>query len=203
MEEKRILKNGLEIYTYRNSDTHSFFVSLFLRAGSMYESVGESGITHFFEHVAIRNINKHMGGGLYRLLDREGIEFNASTYGEMVQFYISGSPGSFSYAAEILSGLFLPILLSREEIDAERGRIKAEIRELDEATSLASVAAGEVFRGTSLARSITGTLGDVSKITARALEGFRRKTFTKENLFLYVTGDVSDSDLDILAENQH
>ena len=187
MEKKRILPNGIELFSYRADGTHSFFLSLFLRAGSMYEREGESGITHFFEHIAIRNINKLMGGELYSLLDREGIEFNASTFGEMVQFYISGSPGSLPAAARIMAHLFSPIVLSRAEIDAERGRIKAEIRELDEASSLAAIAAREVYSGTTLARPITGTLGEVSKISARSLEDFRRRTFIPENLFFYLT----------------
>ena len=199
MEKKRILPNGIELFSYRADGTHSFFLSLFLRAGSMYEREGESGITHFFEHIAIRNINKLMGGELYSLLDREGIEFNASTFGEMVQFYVSGSPESLPTAARIMAHLFSPIVLSRDEIDAERGRIKAEIRELDEASSLAAIAAREVYCGTTLARPITGTLGEVSKISARSLEEFRRHTFIPENLFFYLTGAFTEDDLDTLA----
>ena len=88
MEQKRIAKNGISVYSFTNKDNHSFFISMFLKAGCMYESDGENGITHFLEHVAIRNVNKLMGGSMYRELDRLGMEFNASTYSEMVQFYI-------------------------------------------------------------------------------------------------------------------
>ena len=200
MEKKRILENGTELYSYHSDTAHSYFLSLFLRAGTMYERDGECGITHFLEHVTIRNINKLMGGELYRLLDREGIEFNASTYGELVQFYLSGAPDTLPTAAKILSELFRPIVLTRDEINAERGRIKAEIRELDETSSLASFTASTVYRGTTLARQITGTLGDVTKITASRLEEYRRRVFTRENLFFYISGAFSDADLDKISE---
>ena len=199
-ERMRILKNGIRLYSYKNPALHSFYISLFLRAGSMYESDAESGITHFLEHVAIRNVNATMGGGLYPLLDKYGIEFNAATYSEMVQFYVGGASKNFQIGAEILSQLMKPIVLSASEISTERDRIKAEIRENDDRSSLATFTAGIVHAQTSLARPITGTVGSVNRIGRSRLEAYRRRVFTKENLFLYVTGAFEEEDLDALAE---
>lgn len=199
MEEKRILKNGISVYSYKNPESHSFHLSLFVKAGSMYESENECGITHFFEHIAIRNVNAVMGGKLYSYLDRHGIEFNASTYSEMVQFFASGAVKNFRVGAEAVAALFSPIVLNAEEINAERRRIKAEIRELDEATSLSCFSQRAVWGGTSLSRPIAGTLGSVSKIGQKKLEDYRSRIFTRENLFLYLTGNFSDYDLEYLS----
>ena len=199
-ERMRILKNGIRLYSYKNPALHSFYISLFLRAGSMYESDTESGITHFLEHVAIRNVNAIMDGGLYPLLDKYGIEFNAATYSEMVQFYVSGATKNFAVGAEILSQLMKPIVLSASEISTERDRIKAEIRENDDRSSLATFTAGIVHNDTTLARPITGSVGSVNRISRAKLEEYRRRVFTKENLFIYVTGAFEDDDLDTLAE---
>ena len=200
MEEKTITKSGVKIYGYKNPAQHGFFISLFVRAGSMYESDSESGITHFFEHIAIRNVNKQMGGALYSELDRLGVEFNASTYAEMVQFYISGAPDKFSFAANTLTRILSPVILTGAEIDAERRRIKAEIREADDKNSLAFFTNGIVHEGTSLARSITGTLSGISRISARVLEEYRKRTLTKDNIFFYVTGNFADEDIKCLSE---
>ena len=200
MEKQRTLKNGIKLYSYKNPDVHGFFISLFLKAGSMYESEEESGITHFLEHVSIRNVNALMNGELYPTLDKYGIEFNASTYNEMVQFYISGASKNFALASEIISKIISPIVLSASEINTERQRIKAEIRENDENTSLVAFTNGIVHKGTSLASSITGTVGSVSRITRARLEKYRKSVFTKENLFLYVTGSFDEADLDTLSD---
>lgn len=199
MEKSYITKNGIEIYGYKNPNLHGFFISLFLRAGSMYESERDNGITHFLEHVAIRNINKLMGGELYSLLDKRGVEFNASTYSEMVQFYTSGATEAFRVGADIITGIFSPIILDKSEIDTERKRIKAEIRESDDKNSLLTFTNGIVHEGTSLARSITGTLTGVDRITVKRLEEYRKSVFTKENIFFYVTGNYTDGDMEYLA----
>lgn len=188
----------IPIYSYTNKNSNSFFLALYLRAGSMYETDTESGITHFYEHISIRNVNKIMGGKLYEMLDELGLEFNASTYNELVQFYISGAPKHFTLAADILLKLLMPLSLDKEEIDAERARIKAEIREADEIRTLHGFTLSKVFEGTPLSRSIAGTLGSVSKITGNRLENFRKNNFTKENLFIYATGNVTLENLNYL-----
>jgi predicted Zn-dependent peptidase len=189
-EQMRTTKNGTVIYDYKNPNVNGFYISLFLRAGSMHES--HAGITHFLEHASIRNVNCMMEGGLYSLLDRRGIEFNASTFSEMVQFYISGATENFDLSAEIISRLLSPIILPPSEISTERDRIKAEIREADDGGSLTAFTQEKVFEGTSLSRPITGTLRSVSRIGKRALEEHRRRIFTPDNLFLYLTGGVAD-----------
>ena len=200
MEEKRIAKNGIPVYSMTNGHSHGFFISMFLKAGCLYERENESGITHFLEHAAIRNVNKLMDGGLYRELDRLGMEFNASTYSEMVQFYISGSDRHFKSAAQMISRLLSSIVLDRGELDAERDRIKAEIREVDDKSSLAFLLSEEVWRGTPLERSITGSPGSVSKITLKRLEEYRKRVFNKDNIFFYVTGNVDNDNLSYLSD---
>ena len=196
-EQKRVTKNGTVIYDYKNPNVNGFYISLFLRAGSMHES--HAGITHFLEHTSIRNVNCMMEGGLYSLLDRRGIEFNASTFSEMVQFYISGATENFDLSAEIIARLLSPIILSPSEISTERDRIKAEIRESDDKTSLSTFSNNIVYEGTSLAGLITGSIGSVNKINRDRLEDYRRSVMTRENIFFYVTGSYTDANLDRLA----
>ena len=193
-------KNGISIYAYKNPALHSFHLSLFVRAGAMFEAPEESGITHFLEHVSIRNVNRVMNGELYRTLDRYGLEFNASSFAEMVQFYMSGAATNFPHAAKIFAKLLAPIALDKSEIDAERKRIKAEIRESDEKNSLLSFTNEITHKGTSLARSIVGTNPVIDKITKKRLEAYRRANVTAENIFIYVSGSFTDADLELLSE---
>ena len=194
-EEKYLTAGGLNIYGYKNSALNSFHISLFVKAGCMYECEEERGITHFFEHIAIRNVNECMGGELYKTLDKHGLEFNASTFSEMVQFYISGATKNIRLGAEVLTKLLSPIALSVKDIDTERKRIKAEIRESDDKNSLAGFTNKIVFEGTSLSGSIVGTNSSVDRITKARLEDYRKRIFTKGNIFFYLTGNYTDEDV--------
>lgn len=197
--EKEITRradNGVTVHAYRNPALHGFYISLFLRAGSMYESPSENGMTHFLEHALIRNVNCLMNGELYALLDRKGLEFNASTYNEMVQFYLSGASEKFSVGVDIISKLFSPLALSESDFLAEKDRIKAEIRESDDKTSLSAFASKIIYEGTSLSQPILGTLGGISKITKRGLEEYRKRIFTSENIFFYLTGNFTEEDIE-------
>ena len=199
MENCRTTKNGVKIYTYKNDRSHGFFISLFVKAGSMYESAEENGITHFFEHIAIRNVNAVRDGALYALLDEHGIDFNASTYSEMVQFFVSGAQKNFSVGASVIADVLSPITLPTSELEAERRRIRAEIRESDDKTSLLSFSNGFVFEGTSLSRPIAGTSGTISGISRKRLEEYRRRVLSPENIFFYVTGSFSEEDIATLT----
>ena len=198
MEVSLKTKNGINVYAYKNPALHGFHLSLFLRAGAMFESASESGITHFLEHVSIRNVNKVMDGTLYRTLDRYGLEFNASSFSEMVQFYMSGASANFIHAAEIFAKLLSPLALEKSEIDAERKRIKAEIRESDEKNSLSSFTNEIAHKGTSLERSIVGSNPVIDKITKKRLEEYRKKNVTAKNIFVYVSGNFTDGDVEFL-----
>lgn len=200
LERTFTTENGVKMHFYRNPDLHGFYISLFVKAGLLYEMDNEAGITHFLEHAVIRNINKLYGMKLYSELDKRGVEFNASTFSEMIQFYVSGASSEFRFGAEIISRVLDPIALTSDEIDKERKRIKAEIRESDDKTSLASFTSKNVFAGTSLSKSILGTNKSIDSVSVSKLEKYRRKNFTDGNMFFYLTGNFTDEDVKIFAK---
>ncbi|MBQ7314863.1 MAG: insulinase family protein [Clostridia bacterium] len=196
MEEKRYeSRQGVPLYVYSNPALHSFYFALYVRAGSLYEDEGEQGIAHMLEHILIRNVNVRSGGVLYRTLDRLGLEFNASTYRDCIQFYVSGARTHIAAAAELLCRLFAPIALSAQDYEAERRRIKAEIRESDDKNTLSSFTAACLYPDTSGRFSILGTNRSVTGISQRRLEAYRGRVMCPENMFFYLTGNVKDADV--------
>ena len=108
MEEKIISNNGVEIFGYRSPYLHSFCLCLYVKAGPLYEDDSENGISHFFEHTAFRSINTALDGKLYKKADLWGLNMNALTYNEFIQFKITGASSKFKEAAEILTEIFTP-----------------------------------------------------------------------------------------------
>ncbi len=202
MEKTKTSKNGVDIHYYPNSALHSFCLSIYAKAGPMYESEKDSGISHFVEHIIFRNINMLMDGSLYDRLDELGLTFTAATYKEFLQLTITGASKNFAHAAQILTKAFHPLQkeLSDREFELEKGRIKAEIREYDEKTTLEYAVKKQTWGDTPISRLITGTLGCVSKISLAACERARSEIFSAGNFFAYVTGNVSRDDIDFLSD---
>ena len=113
-EQVLFTKSKIPVYSYRNENLHSFCLCLYLRAGSMFETDAENGISHFFEHIIFKNINKKYDGKLYKKLDMLGLDFNGCTYKEFMQFIITGASAHFEEAVKILTSIFEPLTVSFE-----------------------------------------------------------------------------------------
>lgn len=56
MNERSFSVNGISIYSLTNPNLRSFCLSLYVRAGSIFEDISNNGISHLFEHVVFRNL---------------------------------------------------------------------------------------------------------------------------------------------------
>lgn len=196
---EQLLSNGIHLVDQRNSLYHSFCIGVYLWAGSMYEDEKQNGITHLFEHCVFRNI-KSQFPDFYDLLSRHGLDFNARTYREFLQFEISGIPSGASFALDILSGIFMPLKISRQDYITEIGRIKAEIREDDEGSSVKKLLNDRVWEGTSLVNSVTGRCSGLNRISRKQVEEYRRSIFFPGNVLVCLTGNLPEACMDAVKQ---
>ncbi len=205
MEEKIVSKNGVPVFCEFNRHLHSVKLGLYIKCGAMYEEAENNGITHFFEHVIFRNINKIMGMKLYKLLDKNAVEFNAATYKEFMNLYFVFSSESLDFVLEIFGHIFEEIRLTPGEIETERNIIKSEIYEEDDKSSLSYSAEQEIWRKTPLTQTVLGTPTILNKITKRKLNLFRKWLFSSGDMFVYLTGNTdlkaAESVADILSRS--
>lgn len=200
MEKCYVTNNNVNIFNYPGDHLHGFCISLYLNGGSIYESEDENGISHFLEHVIIRNINYLMDGQLYKYLDKKGLMFNACTYKEFIQFEITGAAKNFCKAADVFVKIFEAIELPASEIDLERKRIKAEIREEDEKSTLGHFSNMIIWEGTAAAQMITGTSTKLDKMGKTVLRQEHEKLMASDNMFFYVTGRAGKKEIDYLKK---
>lgn len=198
MEHISHSNNNITIYSYPNEHLHSFCLALYVKAGCLYETDDENGITHFLEHITFRSVDAQMNHTLYRTLDRCGLSFNAATYKEFVQFTISGSPSHFQTAAEIITKVLHTPILTKEDVDLERQRIKAEIREYDEKSTLDYFSDCIIWKDTPIARTIPGKMKILDALNRKRLIEAHGHTFTQENIFFYLTGAIDSAHIDLL-----
>ncbi len=200
METKIITQNAVELYSYPNTALHSFCLSVYIKFGCLYENKEESGLAHLLEHIVFRNINHIMNGELYHILDKNGLTFNATTYKEFIHFFINGSPQHFEIAADIISKVIAPIIITNDELEIEKKRVKAEIREDNYRTTLDCFTNAIVWQGTPLTRSICGTCGSISSFGVARLAQYHKSIFSSKNIFFYTTGNVNEKNNKYIAD---
>lgn len=197
MNERSTSVNGISIYSLTNPNLRSFCLSLYVRAGSIFEDLSNNGISHLFEHVVFRNI-KNKYENFYELLAMRGLCFQGSTYKEFVSFTIDGPQHEFDFAIEILCGLFDEIEPTSHDFNNEKGRIKAEIREEDLRSSLDFYFDSIVWKNSEVEKIVLGYCKTIDRVSVKKINEFRQKVLSAGNCFIYATGNISDENLDAL-----
>ena len=200
MEKKVVTENNIPIFYYENSALHRFCLTLYVKAGILYEEPDEIGITHFWEHMIFRNINRVLGGEMKQKLDRMGAYFNGCTFKEFVEIKIIAAKEHFIECAEIISKVFEEIDIPKKDFNTERRRIKSEIREDDEKKSIDYIAQKVVWNDTILEKSIAGKKSTLSDFTIEKVREYAKKVLSSNNIFFYVTGAVTEDDIIHLSD---
>lgn len=199
-EQTTFTPQGIPIYSYPNPHLHSFCICLYMKGGPLYETTEQNGLSHFFEHIVFKNINRKMDGTLYQTLDKLGLYFNACTYRELIQFTLTGAPEHFREAADIFSHIFAPVQLPDQDISLECKRILAEIREENEKKTLDYFAQRRIWKDTSLAQSIPGKKKLLKTIGCEELLFTQQELLSVGNCFYYLTGNIREADIRYLEE---
>lgn len=192
--------SGLKLYTCTNKNLNSFCLALYVRAGSIFEQPENNGISHLLEHVVFRNLNIKYNEQLYDLLSLNGLSFKGGTYKEFIQFSIEGPVFGFAFACEIISGIFDEIKISGTEFKYEKGRIKAEIREGIGKYSLRKFFLKNVWEETNNNKTILGYCRVLDNTSLRKINAFKTQVLSTNNCFVYLTGNASDENINLLKD---
>ncbi|WP_455169738.1 M16 family metallopeptidase, partial [Aegicerativicinus sediminis] len=133
---KGVLSNGMTYYIYPTDVTEgvaSYYI--IQNVGSVLENDEQKGLAHFLEHMAFNGTENFEGKGILKTLEKQGAIFgrdiNAYTSFDETVYNLNNIPtrdGLVDTCLLILRDWSNYLLLTEEEIDAERGVIKEEWR---------------------------------------------------------------------------
>ncbi|WP_405291792.1 M16 family metallopeptidase [Algibacter sp. Ld11] len=134
--KKGVLSNGMTYYLHSTDvtkDVASYYI--IQNVGSVLEEDNQQGLAHFLEHMAFNGTENFKGKGILNTLEKEGIVFgkdiNAYTSFDETVYNVDNVPTTpklIDTGLQILHDWSNYLLLTEEEIDAERGVIKEEWR---------------------------------------------------------------------------
>lgn len=131
MHKISTLKNGLTLITVDLPHLDSVTTLVAVGAGSRYETRNINGISHFLEHMFFKGSHKFpTAEQISNLIDGIGAINNAATSKEVTYYWIKSAGKHIELACDILSSMIKESLLSKEEIEREKGVIVEELRML-------------------------------------------------------------------------
>jgi len=104
--QKTTFKNGLRVLTAPMPHTQSVAISVYVGAGSRYETPEQAGLAHFLEHLCFKGTERYpTAAEISQAIDGVGGSINAATDRELTVFYCKVAEPHLELAINILADL--------------------------------------------------------------------------------------------------
>ncbi|NMH89957.1 M16 family metallopeptidase [Flavivirga algicola] len=197
---KGVLPNGLTYYlksTDVTKDVASYYI--IQNVGSVLENDNQQGLAHFLEHMAFNGTKNFEGKGILNTMQKHGLVFgkdiNAYTSFDETVYNINNIP---TIPELIDTGLLVLhdwsnyLLLTDEEIDAERGVIKEEWRTRQSGgMRILQKNIGTMFNHSKYAQRLPiGLMDIVENFEYKALRDFYHDWYRTDLQAIAIIGDI-------------
>ena len=198
--KQRKLKNGLTVYTLRDTTTPNVSVSIWYEVGAKHDPAGRSGFAHMFEHILSRKTVNMPYNMINKLTEDVGGIRNASTSWDRTNYY------------EVVPSSYLETMLwthaermARPVVDAEvfeneRNVVKEELRQRVLAPPYgrlgAFVLTENAWDRMPHRRPTIGSIADLEAAKLEDARAFHEAFYGPDTATLIVAGNFNEAQLD-------
>lgn len=199
MYDEFTLSNGLRVIAEKIPHFRSVSVGLWIGTGSMLETRGENGLSHFIEHMLFKGTQQRSAMQIAEEMDAIGGQVNAFTSKECTCYYAKVIDEHFEKALDLLSDMLLHATFNPQDLEKERSVILEEIAMTEDTPEdLVYELLSEAYFGDhALARPILGPAEVIRSVTREQILAFHRRHYRPDNTVLAVAGGY---ELDQLRE---
>jgi len=196
------LENGLTYYIKQNKKPQQraeFYIAQ--KVGAILEEDSQNGLAHFLEHMAFNGTKHYPGKKLINYFESIGVKFganiNAYTSLDETVYNLSNVPvnrdGVIDSALLVLHDWSSFILLEESEIDKERGVIREEWRQGQNASRRLWKESNKVImEGSQYAkRDIIGDTAIINNFSYQTLRDYYKKWYRPDLQAVLVVGDIN------------
>ncbi|HHX43328.1 MAG TPA: insulinase family protein, partial [Chloroflexi bacterium] len=120
------LSNGLQVLLKEVHSAPVVSTWLWYRVGSRNEVEGQTGLSHWVEHMLFKGSSRFPKGAIMRAVNRHGGYLNAMTSYDFTAYYETLPAAQAELALEIEADRMTTALFDPQEVEAERTVIIAE-----------------------------------------------------------------------------
>jgi len=190
------LDNGLTLLLRPIENVATISSWIFYRVGSRNESPGQTGISHWVEHMAFKGTPSLSKGEIARLVNRHGGFWNGMTYYDWTTYFETLPAEHLDLALRIESDRMINVRFPPAEVEAERTVILAEREgyENSPAYLLGEEIATQALRIHPYRQPIIGWEDDLRRISQQELLGHYRTYYAPNNAILVLAGAMNVQD---------
>ena len=189
---KTVLDNGLTVIVKEMPGTRVATVQIWVKAGSVYESTEEAGITHFIEHMIFKGTDTKGPGELAGAIEGVGGRINAYTSYEYTVYHATLSSVHWEMAFEVLADAVMHSTFDPVELERE---IKVVLEEVSMRYDRPNImlfhelmAAAYTLHPYRL--PVIGNEESINNFSRDKILEYIQKHYTPQNLMVVVAGDV-------------
>jgi predicted Zn-dependent peptidase len=197
MTQVSVLPNGLRVATCTMPASQTVAVGIWAAVGSRHESARIGGISHFLEHLLFKGTKRRSARRISEEVEGVGGDLNAYTTEERTCYYAAASSEHLGRVTDVLCDMYRNSRLDAGEIERERGVIVEEIEMIrdEPAQHVQELLTAETWKGSSLARPITGTKKSLGSITRGDIKDHLASHYHAGSTILTAAGAVDHEEV--------
>ncbi|HLF70702.1 MAG TPA: pitrilysin family protein [Dehalococcoidia bacterium] len=200
---KTELANGLRLITAPMPHTRSVAVSIYVGAGSRYETKLEAGVSHFLEHLCFKGTARRpTAQEISEAVDGVGGIINAATDREYTVYYAKVARDHLTLAMDVLSDLVQAPIIEPVELEKERKVVLEELASVaDSPGQQADLLLDELlWPDQPLGLDVAGTQESIEGLTREMVMTYLKRQYTPNNIVVSIAGAVSEDEAMALLE---
>ena len=189
------LENGLRIVTAHLPHTRSATVSIYVGAGSRYETDEEAGLSHFLEHMLFKGASRRTTAReISEAIESVGGVHNAATDRELTVYYAKVPHEAALTTVDILADMVRAPVMDAVELEKERHVILEELASVEDSPGeLAGILIDEtLWPNQPLGRNVGGTPESVTALPLASVNAYLRAQYVPSNMVLSVAGNIDE-----------
>ena len=198
MFQKTVTDNGLRIITRSMPHTQAVSITLYVGAGSRYETEDIAGISHFVEHMCFKGTrSRPTAKEISETIEGVGGILNAATDRELTFYWCKVPLPQFRIALDVLVDMILEPTFDPDEIEKERAVILEELAMTYDVPSYrADLLIDEVmWPEQPLGRDVGGTRDSVSSINRDMLIAYKDNHYVASNIVVSIAGNIEHDEV--------
>jgi zinc protease len=191
--QKAVLANGLTVLTKELHDKPVVATILWYRVGSRNEELGQTGKSHFLEHMLFKGTEKYGKGAIDLLTLKNGGSNNAFTWLDFTAYYFTFASDRWQAALEVEADRMRNTLFNEAEFESEKQVVEEELRiGLDGPWEvLENEVWATAFRQHPYHWPTVGWLDDLESATGADMKAYYDKWYHPRNATLVIVGDFN------------